>query len=65
MSSVCEAMTELKVIEWTPGNWWVVSERPGMGYTPWAGPFRYKLRAEKECEKLTAAGVENQKENDA
>lgn len=32
-------MAIYKVIEWVPRRWWIVEYRPGMGFTPIAGPF--------------------------
>ena len=45
-------MIERKVIEWIPGQWWVVDDRaendaPARRYTPIQGPFKSKAKAQE------------------
>lgn len=42
---------ETKVIEWTPGEWWVVRITGKDGsYTPLAGPFKSQKKADTALE---------------
>lgn len=51
-----EVVPILKTIRWpdAAGKWWVVSERPGFGYTPILGPFLSEEVAEKGRERIAA-----------
>lgn len=49
-------VTVWRVIEWTPGRWWIVDhdDRPSHGYTPIAGPFASEDGAKNCYTKMTA-----------